>query len=118
MMTAVPQDSFFLLGKLSKGKEVGSISRRRRNNQLLVPEAREEMDRLKAWVLKQQTGKQVRGPVEAKMEMARQAGVSYRPQGYNGEMKTSEAGKMGGPVGGQMVKELIQMTQEELTRRK
>ncbi len=33
-------------------------------------------------------------------------------------MKTSEAGKMGGPVGGQMVKELVQMAQEELTRRK
>ncbi len=67
------------------------ISRRRRNRQLLVPEAREEMDRLKAWVLKQQTGKQVQGPVDAKMEMARQAGVSYRPGGSNGDMKTSEA---------------------------
>lgn len=94
-----------------------AISRRRRNNQLLVPEAREEMDRLKARVLRQQTGKQVRGPVEAKMEMARQAGVFYRPQGYNGDMKTSDAGKMGGSVGGQMVKELIKLAQKELTRR-
>ncbi|SMO86364.1 alpha/beta-type small acid-soluble spore protein [Melghirimyces algeriensis] len=91
---------------------------RRRRNQLLVPEARAEMERLKARVVSDQTGKVLHNSVETKAEMARQAGVSFQPKGYNGDMKTEEAGKMGGSVGGQMVKELVKMAEEELSKRK
>ncbi|PTX53659.1 small acid-soluble spore protein alpha/beta type [Melghirimyces profundicolus] len=90
----------------------------RRRNQLLVPEAREGMERLKSRIISEQTGRPVRGAVDTKTEMARQAGVPYRAGGYNGNLKTEEAGKMGGPVGGQMVKELVKMAQEELARNK
>ncbi|MDA8353564.1 MAG: alpha/beta-type small acid-soluble spore protein [Firmicutes bacterium] len=91
---------------------------RRRRNQLLVPEARQEMKRLKSRIISQQLGWPVQGDQQMKAEMARQAGVPYQPQGDNGEMTTAEAGKMGGAVGGQMVRELVQMAQEQMTQRK
>ncbi|OYD09196.1 hypothetical protein CHM34_05105 [Paludifilum halophilum] len=74
------------------------------------------MERLKQQVISRQTGSPSQSPEQMKMEMAQQAGVPYKP-GYNGDLKTEEAGKMGGPVGGQMVKDLIQIAEEELVRR-
>jgi len=36
---------------------------------------------------------------------------------YNGKLTSEQAGKIGGPIGGQMVKELIKMAQEQLTKK-
>ncbi|GGE20401.1 small acid-soluble spore protein [Marinithermofilum abyssi] len=88
---------------------------RRRRNKLLVPEAREGMERLKKQVMSQQANTSG-PPEEMKVEMARQLGVPLKP-GYNGDIRAEEAGKLGGPIGGQMVKELIKMAEEELVRR-
>ena len=56
----------------------------RNNNQALVPEAREGLNRFK-------------------MEAANEVGVNLK-QGYNGDLTSREAGS----VGGQMVKKMIQ----------
>lgn len=55
-----------------------------RSNQVMVPEAREAMDRFK-------------------MEAANEVGVNLK-QGYNGDLTSRQAGS----VGGQMVKKMVQ----------
>lgn len=54
------------------------------NNRIVVPEAREAMNKFK-------------------MECANEVGVNYK-QGYNGHLTSREAGS----IGGQMVKKMIQ----------
>ena len=58
-----------------------------RNNRVLVPEAREGLNRFK-------------------MEAANEVGVNLK-QGYNGDLTAREAGS----IGGQMVKKMIQLYQ-------
>ncbi|HOB36099.1 MAG TPA: alpha/beta-type small acid-soluble spore protein [Candidatus Avimonas sp.] len=58
-----------------------------RNNRVLVPEAREGLNRFK-------------------MEAANEVGVNLK-QGYNGDLTAREAGS----IGGQMVKKMIQQYQ-------
>lgn len=77
---------------------------------LLVPEAREAMDQLKAKV----SG--VKDPKEAKFEAAREQGIPL-DQGYNGKLTSEQAGKIGGKMGGNMVKELVRMAQENLNKK-
>ena len=60
------------------------------SNNLVVPEAREAMDRFK-------------------MEAANEVGVNLK-QGYNGDLTSREAGS----VGGQMVKTMIQRYEENM----
>jgi small acid-soluble spore protein D (minor alpha/beta-type SASP) len=38
-------------------------------------------------------------------------------QGNNGKLTTVEAGKVGGKIGGSMVREMIRMAQEKLSKR-
>lgn len=61
-----------------------------RSNQIVVPEAREAMDRFK-------------------MEAANEVGVQLK-QGYNGDLTSREAGS----VGGQMVKKMIEAYENNL----
>ncbi|APM40853.1 alpha/beta-type small acid-soluble spore protein [Clostridium kluyveri] len=61
-----------------------------RNNKLVVPEAREALNRFK-------------------MESAREVGVNLR-DGYNGDLTAREAGS----VGGNMVKKMIEAYEEDL----
>ncbi len=81
-----------------------------RQNKILVPEAREGLDRLKAKVAN------TTDPNEAKYEMAREQGVPLQ-RGYNGKLTSEQAGKVGGNLGGNMVKEMIRMVQEQLNKR-
>ena len=62
----------------------------RNNNRIVVPEAREALDRFK-------------------MEAAQEVGVNLK-QGYNGALTSREAGS----VGGQMVKKMIQAYEQGL----
>lgn len=62
----------------------------RSNNRIIVPEAREALDRFK-------------------MEAAQEVGVNLK-QGYNGNLTSREAGS----VGGQMVKKMIQAYEQGL----
>lgn len=89
---------------------------RRRRNQLLVPGARDGLNQLKLQVMAEQ-GYQVNPakPNDVKYEVARKIGVPLEPE-YNGELSTKSVGKVGGEIGGSMVRELIRMAQEQLSR--
>ncbi len=54
-------------------------------------------------------------PDDVKVEVARSLGVKLTP-GDNGDMRTEDAGRIGGRIGGAMVREMIRMAQEELTK--
>ncbi|PLS18015.1 alpha/beta hydrolase [Bacillus sp. M6-12] len=82
---------------------------RRRN--ILVPEARQQMDQLKAKVAGTQN------PEDAKFEAAAEVGVPLQ-KGYNGQLTPKQAGKVGGRLGGDMVRELVKMAQENLNKKK
>lgn len=88
-----------------------------RNNKILVPEAREGLNQLKARVMKAQ-GYDVNSsqPDEVKYEIANELGIPFN-KGYNGKLTSEEAGKIGGPIGGNMVKEMVRMAQEQMTRK-
>jgi hypothetical protein len=98
---------FFNLGK-PKRKGVIFMAKR---NKILVPEARRGLDELKARVAHSQT------PEDAKFEAAEEVGVPLK-KGYNGQLTSEQAGKVGGRLGGSMVRELVKMAQENMAKRK
>ncbi|HEX7063509.1 MAG TPA: alpha/beta-type small acid-soluble spore protein [Bacillales bacterium] len=88
-----------------------------RNNKILVPEAREELDELKGQVMARQGYKNSQNqPQNAKYEVADDLGIPLE-KGYNGDMKAKDAGKIGGNIGGQMVREMIQMAEKKLDKK-
>ncbi|MGG1291658.1 alpha/beta-type small acid-soluble spore protein [Bacillus smithii] len=82
-----------------------------RNNRPLVPGARKALDQLKANIAGTSR------PQDAKFEAAKEAGVPLK-KGYNGDLTSEQAGKIGGKIGGNMVKRLIELAEENLTKRK
>ena len=82
---------------------------RKNRNKILVPEARENLDQLKAKV--SGTNK----PEDAALEVAKELGIPLK-EGYNGKLTSEEAGKVGGRIGGSMVKELVRMAQENMKK--
>ncbi|WP_251553624.1 alpha/beta-type small acid-soluble spore protein [Neobacillus muris] len=80
-----------------------------RRNKILVPEARNGLDQLKAMIV------QANNPDIAKFEAAREVGVPLK-KGYNGQLTSEQAGKVGGRLGGSMVRELVKMAQQNLTK--
>ncbi|WP_210367379.1 alpha/beta-type small acid-soluble spore protein [Bacillus sp. REN3] len=78
-----------------------------RRRKILVPEARDALDDLKARVAGTLKAE------DAKFETAREAGIPLK-KGYNGNLTTREAGRIGGKLGGSMVRELVKMAQENL----
>lgn len=78
-----------------------------RRNKLLVPEARAGMDQLKADLLKSSS------PNQTKYEVAQEQGIALK-KGNNGDLTTRDAGKIGGQIGGRMVKELIRRAQQQM----
>ncbi|MBX6351845.1 MAG: alpha/beta-type small acid-soluble spore protein [Thermoflavifilum sp.] len=85
------------------------MGRRRR---LLVPEARAAMDALRGSVMADET-KQPNADVA---DVARQVGVPYNERD-NGEMTTRQAGKIGGEIGGSMVRRLIAIAEQQMAER-
>ena len=81
-----------------------------RRNKILVPEARNGLDQLKAKVVQSQN------PEDAKFEAAEEVGVPLK-KGYNGQLTSEQAGRVGGRLGGSMVRELVKMAQENLSKR-
>ncbi|MGJ7913427.1 small, acid-soluble spore protein, alpha/beta type [Neobacillus sp. LXY-1] len=81
-----------------------------RRNKILVPEARRGLDQLKARVVESQT------PEDAKFEAAEEVGVPLK-KGYNGQLTSEQAGKVGGRLGGSMVRELVKMAQQNMAKR-
>ncbi|WP_442599583.1 small, acid-soluble spore protein, alpha/beta type [Neobacillus sp. D3-1R] len=82
----------------------------RRRNKILVPEARSGLDALKARIANSQN------PEDAKFEAAEEIGVPLK-EGYNGQLTSYQAGKVGGRLGGSMVRELVKMAQENLSKK-
>ncbi|MCU9612592.1 alpha/beta-type small acid-soluble spore protein [Caldibacillus lycopersici] len=83
---------------------------RKNRNKILVPEARQGLDQLKAKVAG------TTNPDQAKFEAAEEAGVPLK-KGYNGNLTAEQAGKVGGRLGGSMVKELVKMAEENLRKK-
>ena len=88
-----------------------------RNNKILVPEARAGLDQLKAKDMEAK-GYEVNKskPDDVKYEIANELGIPLNKD-YNGKLTSEQAGKIGGPIGGSMVKEMIRMAQEQMTRK-
>lgn len=55
-------------------------------------------------------------PDHVKYEVAEELNIPLS-KGYNGKLTSEQAGKIGGPIGGNMVKEMIRMAQEQMTRK-
>ncbi|MDW0117274.1 alpha/beta-type small acid-soluble spore protein [Sporosarcina thermotolerans] len=87
-----------------------------RKNKILVPQAREQLDRLKADVMRAK-GYDVddRRPDAVKYEVAKELGIPLS-DGYNGKLTSEQAGKIGGPIGGNMVKEMVRLAQEQMAK--
>jgi len=87
-----------------------------RRNRTLVPGARAALDDFKGKVMSEK-GYHVNpdNPNDVKYEIAKEQGVPLK-KGYNGHLSAEEAGKVGGPIGGNMVKEMIRLAQEQLNK--
>ncbi len=90
--------------KIFQEKDMNEMAKK---NKILVPEAREGLDQLKAKIAN------TNDPQKAKYEVAAEQHVSL-DQGYNGNIKAKDAGKIGGNIGGNMVQELVKMGQQQL----
>lgn len=88
-----------------------------KNNKILVPEAREALDQLKIDVMKKQ-GYQVDETASAnvKFEIAEELGIPLS-DGYNGKLTAEQVGQIGGPIGRNMVKEMVRLAQEQLAKK-
>lgn len=90
------------------------MARRTQRKRIMVPGARNGMDALRVQVLSRE-GYAVdpNRPDDAKFGVAEKIGVTLKP-GYNGDLRTQSAGKIGGVMGGLMVKELVRIAEEQL----
>ncbi|HBI03828.1 MAG TPA: alpha/beta hydrolase [Paenibacillaceae bacterium] len=89
------------------------MARRRRP---LVPEAGEALDQLKKKVMAREGINVAHLPAnKVKYEVAEEMGIPLK-EGDNGNLKSAEAGKIGGKMGGSMVREMIKMAQEQLEK--
>jgi small acid-soluble spore protein D (minor alpha/beta-type SASP) len=81
----------------------------------LVPGSEGTLKQIKAEVMRQQGYHVDRNrPNDVKYEVAAKLGTPLEP-GYNGNMSTESAGKIGGAIGGSMVKEMIRMAQQQMS---
>lgn len=55
-------------------------------------------------------------PNQVKYEVADEVGVPLK-KGYNGNLTSKEAGKVGGNMGGPMVRELVKLAQQALNHK-
>ncbi len=90
---------------------------RRRSRPPVVPGANQALDRLKLEVMRRK-GYAVdpNRPDLVKYEVAKTLGIPLSP-GNNGRLSTEQAGKIGGPIGGSMVREMVRLAQEQLAKR-
>jgi small acid-soluble spore protein D (minor alpha/beta-type SASP) len=95
--------------------EVKTMSRRR-SRSLVVPEAGESLDLFKVQVMRQQGyAVDINNPNQVKYEVARSMGIPLT-EGDNGQLTTEAAGRVGGEIGGAMVREMVRMAKEQLVR--
>jgi hypothetical protein len=51
-----------------------------------------------------------------KQEIASELGINLKP-GYNGQISAKDAGKLGGVIGGNMVRSMVEFAEEEMSKR-
>jgi small acid-soluble spore protein D (minor alpha/beta-type SASP) len=90
---------------------------RRSSKRLVVPEADQGLNAFKAVVM-QREGYLVnpKKPDDVKYEVAKKLGIPLKPND-NGVLTTESAGKIGGRIGGAMVRELVRLAKEQLAKR-
>ncbi len=59
---------------------------------------------------------QAGSPEDAKFEAAEEVGVPLK-KGYNGQLTSEQAGKVGGRLGGSMVREMVKMAQSNMAKK-
>lgn len=84
----------------------------RNKNKIVVPEAREALNHLKLSVTNQ-GGSTTKENI---YETAKEVGVPFK-KGYNGDLTSRQAGKVGGNIGGKMVHELVKMAEQQLQQK-
>lgn len=52
-------------------------------------------------------------PDNVKYEVAKEQDIPLK-EGYNGQLTSRQAGKVGGPIGGNMVKEMVNMAKNQM----
>ncbi|GGB43549.1 small, acid-soluble spore protein, alpha/beta type [Virgibacillus dakarensis] len=78
--------------------------------------AKKHLEQFKGQVMKAKGYKvNSHNPNDVKYEVANEQGVPLK-KGYNGKLTSEQAGKVGGPIGGNMVKEMVRMAQEQMKR--
>lgn len=104
------------------------MSRRRRRS-LLVPEARQALDQLKDQVMVERRWDAAPGIGSGAMPstqpmggptvegVAQSLNIPYNPRD-NGDMTTRQAGRLGGEIGGSMVKRLIDIAEQQLAQQR
>ncbi|WP_028778178.1 alpha/beta-type small acid-soluble spore protein [Shimazuella kribbensis] len=90
------------------------MSRRRKRNPL-VPGSRAQLDNLQTKLISEELGKSFANKEEAKMELAKELGVPLKA-GSNRDLRSEDAGKVGGAMGGRLVKELVAMSIKSLQK--
>lgn len=74
------------------------------------------LQRLKAEVMREEGYKvDPNHPGEVKYEVAKSLGIPLE-HGNNGELTSEQAGKIGGAIGGRMVREMIKMAEKNLEK--
>jgi hypothetical protein len=89
---------------------------RRGRNRLLVPQVEEELNLFKTRVMNHLLGTHIENPDDVKLEVAKQLDIPLEPSG-NGDIKAEQAGKVGGVIGGNMVKEMIRLVQMSMVKK-
>jgi hypothetical protein len=85
-------------------------------DRLLVPASRQGMEHFKVQVMSQMLDRPISNPNDVKIEVAKKLGIPLKKED-NGDLKAKDAGKIGGVIGGQMVKEMVRFAQSSLLHR-
>jgi hypothetical protein len=88
------------------------MAKRRRG--ILVPEATSALNQLKVRVMEKE-GYTSKDPDQLKYEVAKGVNVPLNKD-YNGTLTSHQAGKVGGQIGGKMVRELVKIAQQNLNK--
>ncbi|MFD1204369.1 MULTISPECIES: alpha/beta-type small acid-soluble spore protein [Sporosarcina] len=85
-----------------------------KKNKLLVPEAKSQVDQLKCEVMRSKGYRaNCSNPDSIKFEVAEELGIPLS-NGNNGNLTAEQAGKIGGTIGGSMVKEMVRLAEKQL----
>lgn len=78
-----------------------------------MAENKQDLDQFKGRVMRSKGYSS--NPDSVKYEVAEEQDVPLN-KGYNGHLTSEQAGKVGGPIGGNMVKEMVKMAQEQMKK--